>query len=136
MHASIHGESNQNTQPGWLPIAEWSIPCFPHCDPLDVQHLFDELDDTMAAVGSRISKRIRGVIIRAALDGLERSKDSDSGTAIWVRLYCQCSEPDSLSGDGWGHFLVERIQVLPEQPEKITNYTIDVYLYREETWIL
>lgn len=133
MHSPFNSELNQFTEPGWLKIAEWSLPCFPHCDPVDVQQLFDELDDSMAAMGPRISKRIRGVIIRAALDGLERSKESASGTSISVSIYCRCSDPKNLSGDGWSHFLIERIQVLPEQPEKITTYSIDVYLYREGT---
>lgn len=133
MHSPFNSDLNQNTQTGWLQIAEWTIPCFPHCDPVEVQHLFDEFDDSMAQIGTANSKRIRGVIIRAALDGLKRSIESDSGTSISIRLFCQDSKTINLCGEGWSNFLIERIQVLPGHPEKITNYNIEVYLYQEGT---
>lgn len=135
MQSPLLFQPGQNNEQTWVPMAEWILPCAPRCEPTLVEELLDQVEDRIAAAGisPRVGRRVRGIIIRAALTTAEKARDAGDEVTIAIRLFIQSSAQTQDQNGGWGHFLIEHIRVIPEQPQSITGHNIDMYLYREGT---
>jgi hypothetical protein len=104
------------------------------------------VEQVLAAVRSMnildaVIHRIEQSIISALINAVNKLKASSEGTLVTVSIYCplvdchaETTQGSSIStgvnsSQGWGFFLVERLESRWEAKTDPTQYTIELFLY-------
>jgi hypothetical protein len=122
----------KNNDPVWCLIAEYSLNEVIGGEAFQAEYKLGSLYKTLRDLGVQPSylKKLEQTITGIA-------PGSSPGLPVLVRLLCQRESIESLSrlekyrNGGWGYYLIEREQDLPDVPYQERPRVVELYLYKE-----